>query len=376
MTIAIDVGTLPGPAQKILDAQSPAPLRQMAAKGIAPGLKPGDALTVVVLLSQSADEAVRTAATATLDKLPAPLLNGALATALPAGVLEVLAPRYLKDAGVMEKILAQGTIAMDTVAAIAEKCSEAVGELVATNEERLLKHPPIIEKLYMNPSTRMSTADRVLELAVRNKLELTGIPAYEEAAEAIQNELIAEPSPEPTPDDIHYRETEKLAETIVLAEGEDTHKVDEATGEEKVEEKVLPLHAQLAAMTISQRIRRAMLGSGAERNILIRDSNKLVAQAAVKSPMIQEADILRVSQMRNVSEGVLTTIARSKKWLQNHELKVNLVMNPRLPFLFASKFISHLRNDELKDISKSKNVSGNVAQACKQTLQRRSKPEK
>src|SRR5439155_8223203 len=78
MSISIDVASLPAPAQKILDPSAPAPLRQMAAKGIAPGLKPVDALAVVALLSESPDAALAATAQATLDKLPAPLLNGAL----------------------------------------------------------------------------------------------------------------------------------------------------------------------------------------------------------------------------------------------------------------------------------------------------------
>src|SRR6185503_20831097 len=45
--LAIDVAALPPPAQRILDTKTPGPMRQMAAKGVAPGLKPHEALTVV-----------------------------------------------------------------------------------------------------------------------------------------------------------------------------------------------------------------------------------------------------------------------------------------------------------------------------------------
>ena len=38
----IDISSLPGPAQKILGPSAPAPAKMMAAKGIIPGLKPGD----------------------------------------------------------------------------------------------------------------------------------------------------------------------------------------------------------------------------------------------------------------------------------------------------------------------------------------------
>jgi hypothetical protein len=368
----IDVATLAPPVRKILDPATPAPMRQMAAKGIAPGLRPGDALTVVALLAESADETLAAAARATLDKLPAPLLNGALAGDLPPGVLAALAPRYAKSPEVAEKILGHAAMPPEAVAEVAAMASEAVSELLATNEQRLLAHPAIIEKLYMNKQTRMSTADRILELAVRNNIELKGIPAYKEAAAAIGQELIAEPSPEPTPDDVLFRETDAAASQLpVDATVEDTHRLDEETGQEVVEDKFLPLHAQLAQMTVTQRIRRAMLGSVSERLILIRDTNRLVAQAAAKSPSLQENEVVRISASRNVSEDVLRIIALDREWTRSHQIKVNLVANPRTPFAFAAKLLPYLREHELKGLAKSKNVSGAVAQAARQQLDRR-----
>lgn len=368
----IQVDKLSPVARKMLDATSPAPMRQLAAKGIAPGLKPAEALTVVALLSESTDSAVAGVAKATLDKLPAPLLNGALGGDLPPGVLAVIAPKYASDLAVMEKIIAHPAILPDTVAVVAALANEMVAELIATNEQRLLANPLIIEKLYMNKATRMSTADRILELAVRNKVELKGIPAYKEAAAAIGQELVAEPSPEPTPDDLLFTATEVVARQVEIdATVEDTHHIDEETGDEVIDEKFLPLHAQLALMTISQRIRRAMLGTAGERLLLVRDSNRLVAAAAIKSPGIQENEVVRISASRNVSEDVLRIIALDREWTRSHQIKLNLVQNPRTPFAFASKLIVHLREHELKGLARSKNVTGAVAQAARQQLQRR-----
>ncbi|HLK38733.1 MAG TPA: hypothetical protein VKU41_18350 [Polyangiaceae bacterium] len=368
----VDLEKLPPGARRLLDPASPPPMRQMGARGVAPGLKPGDALTVVALLAESDVEEIAAIARATLDKLPAPLLTGALAGALPAGVLGAIAPRYAQNATVMEKILAHASIAPETVASVAAGASEAVAELVATNEERLLAHPAIIERLYMNKATRMSTADRVLELAVRNKIELKGIPAYKEAAAAIGQELIAEASVDPTPDDVLFRETEEVANAASVDPTlEDTHHIDDATGEEVVEDKFLPLHAQLAALTISQKIRRAMLGTAAERLLLVRDSNRLVAQAAIRSPGIQENEVVRISASRNVSEDVLRIIALDREWARSHQIKLNLVQNPRTPFAFAAKLIMHLREHELKALARSKNVTGAVATAARQQLSRR-----
>ena len=367
-----DVETLTASAKRILDPASPGPLRQMAAKGLAPGIRPGEALTIVVLLSEATDAAVAATARATLDKLPAPLLGGALAGDLPPGVLAAVAPRYAQNPGVIEKILAHPALPAAAVAEIAAHASEEVAELVATNEQRLLANGEIIEKLYMNKATRMSTADRILELAVRHRMELKGIPAYREAAAAIGQELIAEPTVEPTPDDLLFREVDAAAfETPLDVVKEDTHRLDDTTGEEVVDDKFLPLHARLAAMTVSQRIRRAMLGSPAERLLLVRDNNRLVATSAIKSPMIQESEVTRISASRNVSEDVLRVIAMDREWTRSHQIKLNLVQNPRTPFAFAAKLIPHLREHELKALAKSKNVGGSVVQAAKQQLQRR-----
>ena len=347
-------------------------MRQLAAKGVAPGLKPGEALTVVALLAESEDETVSAAARATLDKLPAPLITGALGGDLHPGVLAAIAPRYAKDPPLMEKILAHPALPPAAVAEVAAAANEAVAELVATNEQRLLAHPVIIEKLYLNKATRMSTADRILELAVRHQLELTGIAAYKEAATAIGMELISEPSPEPTPDDLLFQEVDQTAEKVVVdADREDTHHLDEETGTEVVEDKFRPLQAQLATMTITQKIRRAMLGTATERLILVRDSNRLVASAAIKSPSIQENEVVRISSSRNVSEDVLRTIAMDREWTRSYQIKLNLVQNPRTPFAFAAKLIPYLRESELKMLSKSKNVAGAVVSAAKQQLSRR-----
>lgn len=371
----VDIASLPAPAQRILDANAPAPLRQMAARGIAPGLKPADAITVVAILAESLETAIADIASATLRKLPTPILNGALSSDLPAGVIDVIAPLYATDVGVMERMLALPSILMETVATIAARANEAVSELIATNEQRLLLNPAIIEKLYMNRATRMSTADRLIELAVRNKLELTGIPAFKEAVMAMANELVTvtEPGSEPTFSDILFKETEALAQVITLdVSAEDTHAMDD-TGEEVVVEKFVPLYAKIADMSTSEKIRLAMLGTATERSLLVRDTNKLVASAAIRSPAIQENEVVRISASRAVSDDVLRIIALNREWTRSHQIKVNLVANPRTPFAFSSKLILHLREHELKMLSKSKNVTGAVVSAAKQQLEKRTK---
>jgi hypothetical protein len=341
----------------------------MAARGIIPGLKPGDIVTVIAVLSTNADDKLAGAARATLKKLPPPILNGALDSELRAPVTLALAEHYSTQHEVIERLLRQPNITAAALALLASRADERAGELIATNEALMLKNPAVIEKLYMNERVRMSTADRLLELAVRNGLELD-IPAYKEAAAAIQNELIPEASDEPTYDDNLFQEASRLASRFEVGEDDDTHQVDD-DGEEQIRPELLPLHERFAQMTVSGKIRKAMLGSAAERLILVRDSNRLIAAAAAKSPRMREHEAVRISASRAVSDEVLRILAQNREFTRSYQIKLNLAVNPRTPFTFASRMVPHLRDSDLRKLAKSKNVTGAIAQAIKQQLMRK-----
>ncbi|AUX22892.1 hypothetical protein SOCEGT47_034080 [Sorangium cellulosum] len=370
MIAPIDVGALSAPAQKMAQPTAPQKLRDMAARGIAPGLKPGEVVTLLVLLASREGEPARETAEKTLAALPEPLLQGALGGDLPPLVIDRLARLYADRLPVAERLCASPNIAEETLEELARIGGEALTELIAVNEERLLRSPRVIEKLYLNKNTRMSTADRLVDLAARNGVELTGIPAWREASLAIKDELIAEPSPEPTPDDMLFSETQALAESLAADQAVDTH-VEDEEGKEELKEQYVPLYKRLADMTISQRIRRAMLGSREERMLLVRDTNRLVASAAVRSPQMQEEEVVLISRNRNMSDEVLRIIATTPEWLKSYTVKRNLVENPRTPVLLATRLIQHLRESDLRSVAKSKNVTSPVKDAARRHLERR-----
>ena len=365
----VDLSLLPTPAQRALAPDAPLPLRTMAARGVLPGLKPGDIVTVVALLAAAPDPQIATTARTTLTNLPAPILAGALTADLPGIVTEQLADAQPKNPDVVLGLLGMRRTTPVALERLATSADERSGEIIATNEELMLKNPSVIEKLYMNKSVRMSTADRLIELAVRNGIEL-GIPAFREAAAAIKNELVAEPSEELTFDDILFKKAEEVAQTVVVSDEEDTHEVDEE-GAEKLRTKFLPLHQQIASMTVTQKIRRAMLGTAADRLLLVRDPNRLVQAAAAKSPAMSENEAVRMTASRAISDEVLRIIAMNRDLVRSYQVKLNLVSNPHTPFSFAARLIPHLRDSDLRSLSKSKNVSGAVAQTVQQQLSRK-----
>ena len=366
----VDVASLSAPAQKIAAAGAPEKLQEMAARGIAPGIRPGEMIALLVVLGGSERAAVRDTAKKTLATLPDPLLAGALGADLPPAAVDALAPHYAGRLDVLDKLLAMPRAAPETVEELARAGSEPVTELIATNEERLLKHPRIIELLYMNKNTRMSTADRLIDLARRNGVTLGGIPAFQEAVIAIQDELIPEPSDEPSPDDLLFQETQRLAEQAASAADEDTH-VEDDEGKEKVKDQFVPLYSRIAEMTMSQKIRCAMLGSKEERMLLVRDSNKVVASAVVRSPLMQEKEVELISRNRNVANEVLRIIGNTPEWMKSYSVKRNLVENPKTPPGIATRLVTQMHESDLRKLAKSKNVSGPVQEAARRHLERR-----
>jgi hypothetical protein len=365
----VDVSALPAPAQKALSADAPVPLRTMAARGVLPGLKPADIVTVVAILASNADPQVAETARTTLAKLPPPMLAGALTADLAGSVTERLAEAQPQNPDLVLALVGMPRVTVAALEHLARYADERSGEIIATNEELMLRNPTVIEKLYLNKAVRMSTADRLVELAVRNKIEL-GIPAFKEAAAAIMNQLIPEPSEEPTLDDLHFREVQEIAEQLGDEVTEDTHEVDDE-GEERVREKYVPLHVRIAEASISEKIRLASVGKGAELLLLARDPNRLVSCAAVKSPMIREPEAVQISASRAMSDEVLRIIAMNRDLMRSYQVKLNLVTNPRTPLSFASRFVAHLRDSDLRTLSRSKNVSAAIIQIVQQQLGRK-----
>lgn len=369
MIAPLDLASLPVPAQKILSG--PPKLQEMAAKGVAIGVGPGDLVLVLAELARGADGSLAETAKKTLDNLPAPLLQGALGLQLHPLAIDALATRLHDRVDVLNRLLSMPAIDLDTILEVGRVCGEEAAELIATNEERLLKYPKIIEVLYLNRKTRMSTADRMIELAVRNNVEV-GLPAWKEAATAIQNELIPESTGEPTYDDILFAQNVALAEQMRShgEEVEDTHVVGDEE-EEQLKDKYVPLYREIAVMTVSQKIRFATVGTPEAILILVLDPSPLVALAAAKSPQVNESVVEQCVKRRNISQDVLGAFGQQPQLLRRLSTKRDLMKNPKTPPTLALKLINHFQEHELRRLADDRNVSGSVRQIIKNHLERK-----
>ena len=132
------------------------------------------------------------------------------------------------------------------------------------------------------------------------------------------------------------------------------------------------LYHRIQQMGVSEKVKLALLGNKEARDILVRDSNKMVAVAVVKSPKIQESEIETISKSRNVAEEVLRQVASTKEWTKSYVIKFNLSSNPNTPIALAMKFLPHLREFDLRKLAKSKDVSAVLAQQARRMAEAKS----
>jgi hypothetical protein len=360
----LPVTALSAAAQRAL---GPGPGKLMAARGIMP-LPPGDQLSVLYQLATGTEEALAQQARNTIITLPEKLLVGTLATALDPRVLDLFAELVADKPAVTETLILNAVTADGTVATIAGRAESREVDLIAQNEQRLLRHPEIIAAMYMNRRARMSTIDRVVELAVRNNVRVPGLAAWDEVARAITGATLSS-----------AEDDEKLARMLAdtddqgLTAGtpDELPAAELAEGEQPAEPEVA-VDANNIPRSIPAQIRLATLGNAVQRNFLIRSPLRPVAMAAVRSPAVKDIEVMRWAGNHALHEDVIRHIAGKREWTKSYNVKVLLCRNPKAPIAEITRLLPFLREKDLAMLSKSKGVPSAVAaQARKLVMQRR-----
>ena len=361
---------------KVCGKNTPPKLKQMAAAGLAP-LPSTDLVTALYMLSYDKDTAIADKATSSLLGLPENDLVGAIEQINNAGVLDGLTRRLHGQVSPLEKILLNRAASPETVAWMAKNIQhDPVLEIIAANEQRLLEFPYIIEALYNNKFVRMSTADRAVELAIRNNVELKGISCFEELKAALKGDPQTPKADDPRSDDETFKKSLELQiwkELDEKAIGEAYDEIDGNKPKGETAKKIETLEQSIARMSISSKIRTATLGSSSQRAILIRDSNKLVSMAVVQSPGLSEAEVVLYSKYRSLPEEAVRYMARNREWTKHYSVKLNLVRNPRCPLEISMRFLTYLRNNDVRSLEKDKNIPQAIAVAAKKLRNKRMK---
>lgn len=362
---------LPPPVAQAAGPNASAKAKMMTARGFVPGMAAADVVLAQFVLRWDADARISEAAHAALENLPPPVANAVLSDPkIHPEVLGFLAKTHAGQEAYIEKILLNPSLPAPAVIEVAKVCSERiVSNLIVNNQARLLEAPEISLSLLENPAVLKSDVDRAIDFLVRSG-QILDHPQFEEALmrlgaddrkkAADQVDLKAHQdmlAPEHRSDREDERDEEKKRERQYITEEEEAR-----------EEAELTIEQRLRTMSVAEKVALGTKGNKSVRNILLRDTNRLVAVAAISSPAITEQEIIAAANNKSVHQDVIGHIVRDRKnnWVRNYQVKLGLVNNPKTPVTDATKFLPFLNPRDLKSVAKSRNVPGPVRNAAAQ----------
>lgn len=351
--------TLSPEAERYVRRDAPTEVRRMAARGALP-LPPQELATVLFALSHDLDDEVKQTARESLEGLPDSVAESVVGGDTHPAVLGYLAHAWKDDSVRMEQLALNTATDDRTFAFLASLPHRRVVEIVSQNQQRLLRAPEIVDALGENPLTGRATIDRILSFL--------GVDTPE--AEVTEESGSEASAPTELTD-------EAAASALRALLGDDTSAfarelVEDIDGELDPEQQG-NLFALIQQMNVMQKIKLARMGNKEARGLLIRDRNKLIAMAAVRSPKMTENEIEGFSRARHVSDDVLRTIAMNREWTRNYRVKLGLATNPKCPINQAVKFLNFLQERDLRNVMKSKDVPSAISAHARRLLQKKGK---
>ena len=353
--------TLSAQAEKYVRRDAPVEVRRMAAGGALP-LEPIELATVLFALVHDPEAEVKDRARQSLVELPDSVAKTVLTGDTNPAVLSFLAQLY-EDSSHRTEWIALNAAADDaTFVFLAGLPHRRVVDIVAANQERMLRHPEIVDALGDNPVTGRATIDRILSFMGLHRPEAeVSEDSDTETPELTESEL--------TDDDaldalkaLLGNDVSEFASELV-ADSDDELDPDEQGS----------LYALIQSMNVMQKVKLARLGNKEARGLLVRDRNKIVSSAAIRSPKITDNEVAGYAQARNVPDEVLRIIANNREWTRNYQVKLALATNPKCPVPTSMKFLNFLQEKDLRNIMKSKDVPSPISTHARRILQKKGK---
>ena len=235
------------------------------------------------------------------------------------------------------------------IEAIAPDLEAELIDLAVNNQVKIQETPSIIQALEKNPQLSINQKQKLEEYG-RLLLKPVVSPAEElahKSLEEVEAEAIAD----------------AMAYVKVFGKEKERKKTPKAakpkpaeSEQDQEELKSMSIIEGIANMTIPQKIQLAIKGDREARGILIRDANKLVSCAVIRSPRITESEAEFYSNLRNVQTDVLRLIATNREWIKSYKIAMNLIKNPRTPIAFTMKLLPRLNKKDLKFLQRDKGI--------------------
>src|SRR5262249_15587638 len=218
-----------------------------------------------------------------------------------------------------------------------------------------------VQHLCLHPSWGPALIGGVCDLCVGSGLVVANVPQMRAPRLRPYGPEAAEAPPDPGP----------TADEVIEEFGE----LGDENAPPMEEGKRLTLAQRIMKMSIAEKIKLATKGNKEARSYLLRDSNKLVAVAVIRSPKLTDGEVLAVANNRAALDDVLRVVYNNREWLKDYRVKVALTKNPKVPLPVAMKFLAQLRESEVKDLARNKNVPSGVQLLARKMLEKKNAPK-
>jgi hypothetical protein len=408
MGIPYDKLLIPKPLQKSVASSAPRSAKIAVAKGLIPTTADVQ-LALLYVLAVDKDRAVAKTARKTLSSMPTTQVLSGISQTTFGKILEFIA-QFKPDPELDERLMQLRNTPDRAAEMIASRAGPALCEALVRNQERMLMTPSIFVHLYANEHCSdelIQNAEAFLRL--HDSLpETSGSRPFkakvvEKPAEPVEKkptvnaldhlfgdapapeEVVAEPvvpvepvaallpikdapiEPELDMFNLDTMKTDKEAFGIFNFDFDDgaenfswvlTEEKDEGESQAVAveEEKALSIEMKLRDMTVGKKIKLAYTGNMSARKILIRDSNKIVAAAVVKSGRLTPNEVASFAGNKNLNDEVVRLIAENKEFIRKYPVQVALVNNPKCPRQIALKIMKTLKKKDLQQLANNKGV--------------------
>lgn len=118
----------------------------------------------------------------------------------------------------------------------------------------------------------------------------------------------------------------------------------------------IPLFVAIQRMSVAERMQFARRADKEGRALLIRDSNKQVALAALANPKLTIQEVEQFAKSRQLDGDLLREIGANFEWLKQYSVVHALVANSKTPMPLALKLLPRLTLHDLKLLRGDRNL--------------------
>lgn len=324
-------------------------LQVMAAQGVVP-LPPEVLIPLQVALTRSPDEQISGFAVQAMATLEEGV--GINYVNEHAGEREL---RYLgahaENEKIVEAVLRRPNVPPGVLVDLAPVLPPELQEVLIHRQDAILEQPDILPALEQNPELSNYVKRRIWEYR-EHLLPKDKVPRKDPADVQAESEAITDEELD-----------EAIAEIRARAQAEGSAEDEEEEAEAlEIDEKRQLTNVEIRSLPVPMRMKLARNANKQVRQLLIRDSNSMVAVTVITGNSIPDSEVEQIAQSRSVCDEVIREIPKKREWIRKYSIARLLVKNPKTPLDVATKLVPRMSVKDLRELAKDRNIPDAIRQ--------------